>query len=178
MHLLSIYATHPVLRDFVRLHLFAAQSDRPGTSTGSDRVMEFANDDQKERNLSSSVMDSLHFTRYLQPMMHVYRTWKSTMNGGASGDIGFRPSMQHEVNTLVEFFLAEMGTDLRTHTDDNRFHHTGNPVNMRSAPMKLGRPWEYQAMVQQGRSHGWLGEKAEHWWEYTLRHIRDHQFFQ
>ena len=180
MHLLSVFGTHPQLRDAVRRHMFMSQTGGVGASVYSDRAMESSNEEQKERNLSSAVLDSLLFTRYLQPMMHVYRMWKAASSTVEPGDIGFRANIVHEVQALVDFFIAQIGTsDLTQHTEDNVFWHTGQPRNMRAdASMRECRPWEWIRMVAEGRSRGKDMGTPEGWWAYTLRHIRDHMFYQ
>ena len=67
----------------------------------------------KERNLSHAVLDSLLFTELLQPLMHVYRTWKATQSDAEPGDVGFRASIVHEVDKLVEMFVREQPREVR-----------------------------------------------------------------
>jgi hypothetical protein len=180
MHLLSVFATHPELRTAVRRHQFISQRGNVGGSVCSDRAMESSNEEQKERNLTAAVLDSLLFTRYLQPMMHVYRMWKAAFSDAEPGDVGFRANIVHEVGAIVEFLIERIGTtDLTQFTQANHFWHTGNPVNMRAAEsMKECRPWEWVNMVAEGRSRGRMMGNPEGWWAYTLRHIRDHMFYQ
>ena len=58
--------------------MFISQRGCVGASVYSGRALEVGNELQKERNLSSAVLDSLLFTELLQPLMHVYRTWKAS----------------------------------------------------------------------------------------------------
>ena len=125
MHLLSIFATHPELRACLRRHMFISQRGRMGASVYSGRALEVGNELQKERNLSPAVLDSLLFTELLQPMMHVYRAWKSASSDEDPGDVGFRASIVTEIDKLVEFFVDQVGTDLVTYTEGNVFWHTG-----------------------------------------------------
>ena len=179
MHVLSIFATHPELRACLRQHMFISQRGRVGASVYSGRALEVGNEIQKERNLSSSVLDSLLFTELLQPMMHVYRTWKAAQSDEEPGDVGFRANIVNEVDALVTFFVREVGTDLVTYSDANVFWHTGQPRDMRgSSDVKSCRPWEWIWLVAEGRSRGKDMSQPENWWTYTLRHIRDHMFYQ
>ena len=178
MHLISIFGTHPELRAFIRRHMFVSQLGRVGASVYSGRAMEVGNEMQKERNLSSAVLDSLLFTQLLQPMMHVYRAWKAVTSTVEPGDIGFRANIVNEVEKLVEFFVTEVGTDLVTRTEMNSFWHTGQQRNMRGSDVRDSRPWEWIWQVAEGRSRGKGMAATESWWAYTQRHIRDHMFYQ
>ena len=142
--------------------------------------MENANNQQKERNLTTNVFDSLLFTKFLQPMMHVYRIWKATFVTEDPIDIGLRSTIHNEVDAIVRCLVSKIGTtDLTQYSDGNDFWHTGNPVHMRSAAnMQEYRPWEWERKVGQGLSRGLNMLSREHWWTFTLRHIRDHMFFQ
>ena len=101
MHLLSMFATHPELRESLRRHMFISQRGRPGASVYSGKALEVGNELQKERNLSAAVLDSLLFTELLPAMMHVYRTWKASQGDTEPGDVGFRASIVYEVDKLV-----------------------------------------------------------------------------
>ena len=110
--------------------------------------------------------------------MHVYRTWKATQSDAEPGDVGFRASIVHEVDKLVEMFVRDVGVDLITPTSANVFWHTGQPRDMRGSDVKTCRPWEWIWLVADGRSRGRDMGQPEHWWTFTLRHIRDHMFYQ
>ena len=178
MHLLSMYATHPALRECLRRHMFISQTGRWGASVYSGKALEVGNEMQKERNLSHAVLDSLLFTELLQPLMHVYRTWKAAQSDVEPGDVGFRASIVHEVDKLVDMFVRDVGVDLITPTSANVFWHTGQPRDMRGPDVKTCRPWEWIWLVADGRSRGRDMGQPEHWWAYTQRHIRDHMFYQ
>ena len=180
LHLISIVGTHPELRSVIREHMFVSERGRSGSSIFSDRGMENANNQQKERNLTTNVFDSLLFTKFLQPMMHVYRIWKATFVTEDPIDIGLRSTIHNEVDAIVRCLVSKIGTtDLTQYSDGNDFWHTGNPVHMRSAAnMQEYRPWEWERKVGQGLSRGLNMLSREHWWTFTLRHIRDHMFFQ
>ena len=178
MHLLSMFATHPELRESLRRHMFISQRGRPGASVYSGKALEVGNELQKERNLSAAVLDSLLFTELLPAMMHVYRTWKASQGDTEPGDVGFRASIVYEVDKLVEFFVQQVGTDLVTYTDTNVFWHTGQARSMRGSDVKESRPWEWVWLVAEGRSRGKDMGSPEAWWTFTQRHIREHMFYQ
>ena len=178
-HLISIYGTHPELRSAIRAQMFMSERGRSGSSIYADRGQENANLMQKQRNLTSNVFDSLLFTKLLQPMMHVARVFKA-MFGVDPIDQGLRSSIHNEVETVVKYFIATVGTnDLTQHTDLNNYWHTGNPVTLRSAAnMQEYMPWVWIWRVANGLSRGRDMCRPEHFWVYTLRHIRDHCFYQ
>lgn len=160
--------------------MFISIRGLPGSSVPSDRAMEDGNNQQKERNLTTNVFDSLLFTTLLMPMMHVYRVWKD-MRGLLDGaDSGVRPSTHTEVSTLVAFMVQAVGThDITQYTTHSHFYHTGNARDMRAAAsMHEMRPQEWVDKTSEGKSRGYKMGQPEHWWTYILRHIRDHMFYQ
>jgi hypothetical protein len=180
LHLLSIYCTHPKLRRYLQLRLFVSPIGTVGGSIAADKNVENQNEFQKERNVGQSLLTSIFFTVLLQPMHHVYRTWKYATGTDRAVDSAVRASMVHEVDALVRLFEQKLGTDLRTFTTHNPFWYTGNPVDMRAGPnLKYGRPWEWIWRVAAGTSSGHMaGGRMEAWAHWVRRHIRDHMFHQ
>jgi hypothetical protein len=183
LHLISIYCTHPELRTYLRARLFVSPTGRIGAAIGTDRSLETMNAVQKERHIGQSLLQSLSFTLLIQPMQHVYRRWKMAMSTHAAGDDGIRASMVNEVDALVRLFVAQVGIDLETYTQQNSLWYTGNPINMRAAPnLKRGRPWQLIRAVGNGTSScikksGNNASKLETWAQWASRHIRDHMFY-
>lgn len=188
LHLISIFGTHPELRDYLRSRLFVNITPAVGGAVGADRSVECMNDDQKEFNVHPSLMQSLAFTRLLQPMYWVYRQWKIATGTLAAADTGVRASMENEIDVLVCLFVEKIGTDLETYTTHNNLWWTGTPVDMRSASnLKKGRPWAWIWSVARGMSTCLAKEDSaaearkastETWWRFIERHLFSHMFSQ
>ena len=184
LHLISIYGIHPELRRYARERLFVSLTPNIGAAIGADKSLECMNEVQKAGNVGPSLIQSLSFTALIQPMQYVYRHWKIAMGTLAASSTGIRPSMENEINVLVELFVDLVGTDLETYTKHNTLWHTGNPVDMRAASnLKRGRPWLWIWSVAAGRSSCLSvsddsKSKPETWCNFTERHIREHNFFQ
>ena len=187
LHLISIFGTHPELRSYLRSRLFTSLTANVGAAVGTDKSLECMNEAQKKWNVVGSLLQSLAFTPLIQPMQWVYRQWKIAMGTLAGCSTGVRPSMENEIDALVQLFERQVGTDLETYTTHNNLWHTGSPVDMRSPPnLKKGRPWELIRSVAFGRSACLDPQKREreqaarpeHWALWTERHIRNHMFCQ
>ena len=184
LHLISIFGTHPELRNYLRQRLFVSLTPNVGSAVGTDESLECMNEVQKDGNVGASLVQSLSYTLLIQPMQHVYRQWKIAMGTMAASNTGVRTSMENEIDALVRLFEALVGTDLETYTTHNDLWHTGNPVDMRAASnMKLGRPWEWIWSVATGRSTclsvSDVSKAAlETWNDYVERHIHEHMFHQ
>ena len=178
LHLISIFGTHPELRAYLRSRLFVSLTANVGAAVGTDRSVECMNEVQKEHNVGASLIQSLSFTKLIQPMQYVYRQWKIAMGSLAACSTGVRASMVNEIDALVRLFEAEVGTDLETYTTHNNLWHTGGKgVDMRSGPnMKRGRPWEWVWKVAEGMSKCLRDGELETWINYVERHIREHMF--
>ena len=109
LHLLSIYCTHPKLRQYLQLRLFVSQLGNVGASIAADESVEDQNEFQKERNVGKSLLSALQFTPLLQPMHHVYRTWQQAMGTSRRADNGVRASIVNEVDILVQLFEQKLG---------------------------------------------------------------------
>ena len=183
LHLISIYGTHPALRNYLRQRLFVNLTSNVGSAVGTDKSLECMNEVQKEGNVGPSLIQSLSFTPLIQPMQYVYRSWKIAMGTLAASSTGVRSSMENEIDALVRLFESVCGTDLETYTTHNGFWYTGTPIDMRSGPnLKRGRPWEWIWSVASGRSSCLSvsedNMRREAWANYSERHIREHMFFQ
>ena len=187
LHLISIYGTHPELRQYLRDRLFVSLTPNVGAAVGTDKSLECMNDVQKEQHVTGSLLQSLQFTVLIQPMQWVYRQWKLATGTLAGCSTGVRPSMENEIDALVRLFVARAGTDLETYTTHNYLWHTGYGVIMRAVSnLKKGRPWEWIWMVAAGLSSCYQKEDSretarthrETWAQFVERHIRDHSFFQ
>jgi hypothetical protein len=185
LHLISIFGTHPELRNYLRTRLFVNLTPAVGAAVGADKSVECMNDSQKEFNVHSSLLQSLAFTRLLQPMHYVYRQWKIAMGTLAAASTGVRASMENEIDVLVNLFVQKVGTDLETYTTHNDLWWTGTPVDMRTGSnLKKGRPWAWllshafgtSSCLQKGDSDA--KATTEPWWRWVERHIRNHMFSQ
>ena len=180
LHLISVFGTHPSLRDFVRKRLFHSLLGHIGSCIGSDKSLEIQNEDQKSRNTGHSVLNALHFGRLLQPLNWVNRMWRLATGGLADVDPGYRASIVQEVEVLVALFVRLVATsDARTRTNMNPFWHTGQPRNMNAAgAMRDCRPWDWIWAVATGTSRGWQETKTRTWWGWFRDHITAHMFYQ
>ena len=182
MHLLSMFATHPLLNARLRAALTVSPRGVRGANVFSDRSLEFQNDTQKEQGEGGHLLDKLARTAELQPMAHVHRTYKLSQCQGEPGDDGARASMPNEVDHLVALFEEKLGVDLVTPTERNPFWHTGNPTQLDSGAARAARPWDFVWSVADGLAEGGGGERPtsrrESWLEYVRRHVRDHMFYQ
>ena len=185
LHLISIYGTHPELRDYLRSRLFVSLTPAVGAAVGADRSVECMNDSQKEFNTSWSLIQSLAFTAILQPMHFVYRQWKIATGTLAAASTGVRLSMENEIDVLVKLFEIKVGPDLETYTTHNHLWWTGFPVDMRGGDLKKCRPWCWIWAVARGVSSCLQKQdicanrgRNEPWWRWAVRHIRDHMFSQ
>ena len=79
IHLLSVYGTHPELREW----LHATQSAvMVRTAAYLDRMLEKRNDMHKQRNTSRvHILNGLLFTPVLPAMQHVQSTWRLSQIG-------------------------------------------------------------------------------------------------
>ena len=69
LHLLSVFGTHPELRRWIRATQSGVVQE---TASYYDRILEYRNKAQKERNTSRlNLMNSLHMSELLPAMMHV-----------------------------------------------------------------------------------------------------------
>ena len=185
LHLISIYGTHPELRAYLQQRLFVNMTPNIGSAVGADKSLECMNEVQKEHNIGGSLIQSLGFSRLIQPLQHVYRQWKIAMGTLAGSGTGIRASMENEIDALVRMMDAKVGPDLETYTTHNTLWYTGTPVEMRTASnLKRGRPWEWIWRVAAGRSgcmrkpsQDSYGRWHEIWSHWTERHIREHMFY-
>ena len=108
LHLISIYGTHPELRQWLQATQSAVLVKH---AQYLDRLMEKRNDFSKERNTSRlSIFNSLHFTPLLPAMQHVRQTYRaSQLPSHAVDDDGVRPSMVNEIMSLVRLFEELIG---------------------------------------------------------------------
>jgi hypothetical protein len=177
LHLISIFGTHPSLRQYLQARAFVSLLGRTGASIAADRSLEIQNDLQKERNTGHNVLNALHFSSLLQPLSWVTRMYRAALDVGGISDEGFKVSMKQEVEALRAMFFQALGSDLKTRTNSNPFWHTGQPRRMRDpGSMKDCRPWDWIWAVAAGRSAGLGTSRHETFWQYCVRHIRDHMF--
>lgn len=108
IHLISIYGTHPELRQWLQATQSAVLVKH---AQYLDRLMEKRNDFSKERNTSRlSIFNSLHFTPLLPAMQHVRQTYRaSQLQSHDVDDDGVRPSMVNEIVSLVRLFDELIG---------------------------------------------------------------------
>ena len=185
LHLLSIFGTHPELRDYLRARLFVNLTPAVGAAVGADKSVECMNDTQKEFNTSGSLVQSLAFTLLLQPMHYVYRQWKIATGTLAAASTSVRLSMVDEINVLLALFVAKAGTDLEIYTTHNHLWWTGTPVAMCGSDLKRGQPWKgiwshargTSSCLQKEDAHSAAG-RSEPWWQWAERQIRHHMFSQ
>ena len=185
LHLVSIFGTHPELRQYLQDRLFVNLTPNIGGAVGTDKSLECMNEVQKEQHVTGSLLQSLLFTVLIQPMHWVYRQWKIASGTLAGCSTGIRPSMENEIDALVRLFVDRAGTNLETYTTHNYLWHTGSPVNMRaSSSLKKGRPWMWiwsvaaglSACLQKGDRE--TSSRRETWAQWIERHIREHMFYQ
>lgn len=188
LHLVSIYGAHPELRAYLRARLFVNLTPAIGAAVGADKSVECMNDAQKDHNITPSLLQSLAFTKFLQPLMFVYRMWKIATGTLSGASTGVRASMENEIDALVRLFVELVGVDLTTYTTHNNLWYTGTPVDLRaSGNLKRGRPWEWIWSVAKGLSSCLSREdrqgndtRARHeaWGVWLARHLEDHMFSQ
>ena len=94
------------------------------------------------------MLDSLLFTELLQPLMHVYRTWKATQSDAEPGDVGFRASIVHEVDKLVEMFVREQPREVRGATGVVR------PARMRVEAKRIASSFISDASAARSAARG------------------------
>ena len=97
LHLLSIYGTHPELREWLQASQSAVMVK---AAVYLDRMLEMRNNIQKKRNTSQMhIMNSLVFTKAQPALQHVQSTWRLSQQGNRAHEdgLGFRASMINEV---------------------------------------------------------------------------------
>ena len=176
IHLLSMYATHPELRQW----LWTTNS---GTllkyAQYMDKIMEGRNDVQKVRTVGHSLMNALHFTPVQPAMQHVRSAYRATEFGVGKDDDGVRPSLVNEANELVRLFVDTIGDDLETYTEDNLFWHTGRPRGLRNdTNVREHRFWEFMQRVAAGTSVPPGRTRAKRWDKQVRETIAEHMFYQ
>ena len=170
LHLVSVYGTHPELREWLQATQSAVMVR---VAAYLDRLLEKRNDLQKERNTSRlHILNGLHYTKVQPALQHVQSTWRSSqIDNRIYDDTGVRMSMVNEVEVLVKLFVEKIGTDLATRTKMNNLWHTGNPRKMcKDYDSKEGQPWEYVKRVAASRSVG-AGCKKAQWWHDVAQHL-------
>lgn len=154
--LLGYYCIHPALKLFKTAFCAISLLGRLGLCMAFDRLVEYINLRQSQRNSSFRAFDAaLHYTPHLLPMMHVDAAYTAAVSGGESGgDAGYDPRMIREVTKLVEFFERKLGNDLTLPSAINPFFHTGNDVNLHNGAAREHRPWQWLWAVARGTAAG------------------------
>lgn len=175
--LLGYYCIHPSLQLLKRTLCAMSLLGRPGACMAFDRLVEYINLRQSQRNSSYRSFDAaLHYTPHLLPMMLADAAYTAAVDGSdRDGDAGYDPRLIREVQCLVTFMETKLGHDLTVPSAQNLFWHTGNPVQLDSGTARDYRPWVRLWDVFSGRSAG-DGSNAESCatWIYNL--LRDHMF--
>ena len=154
--LLGYYCIHPSLQLLKRTFCAISLLGRLGSCMGFDRLVEYINLRQSQRNSSFRAFDSaLHYTPHLLPMLHVDAAYTAAVSGAeAGGDAGYDPRMIREVQRLVELFESKLGRDLTIPSSHNPWFHTGNAVRLDAGGAQDYRPWEHIWRVESGQSAG------------------------
>jgi hypothetical protein len=155
----GVYCGAPFMTLLTHLHSGAVQISllgRLGSCMAFDRLVEYINLRQSQRNSSFRAFDSaLHYTQHLLPMLHVDAAYTAAVSGGeAGGDAGYDPRLIREVQRLVELFERKLGRDLTIPSADNPWWHTGNAVRLDAGAAHDYRPWEHVWNVESGQSAG------------------------
>ena len=179
LHLISARCTHPELRRYLSARLFVSLTGNRGASIATDKSLEWQNEGQKERNVGSSLSDSLLNTQFLQPAMHIAHTWRYATGTCPPGSEGVRTSMCSEVDALVALFTRLLGTDLATATTHNPLWHTGIPTQLfgPGVSVKFAQPWEYQWRVAAATSAGHRTTTTERWSDWITHMVTRHIFY-
>ena len=129
---------------------------RLGSCMAFDRLVEYINLRQSQRNSSFKAFDSaLHYTPHLLPMMHVDAAYTAAVSGGeGGGDAGYDPRLIREVERLVALFEQTLGKALTFPSSANPWWHTGSAVNLDLGAAHNYRPWQWLWDVASGRSAG------------------------
>jgi hypothetical protein len=154
--LLGYYCIHPALQLLKRVFCGMSMLGRLGSCMAFDRMVEYINLRQSQRNSSYRAFDAaLHYTPHLLPMMHVDAAYTAAVAGGeAGGDAGYDPRSIREVDRLVELFTSKAGNDLTIPNAYNEWWHTGNAVRLDAGPAHDYRPWVNIWDVEIGRTAG------------------------
>ena len=154
--LLGYYCIHPALQLLKCAFCAISLLGRLGSCMAFDRLVEYINLRQSQRNSSFRAFDSaLHYTQHLLPMLHVDAAYTAAVSGGeAGGDAGYDPRLIREVQRLVELFERKLGRDLTIPSADNPWWHTGNAVRLDAGAAHDYRPWEHVWNVESGQSAG------------------------
>ena len=178
IHLVSVYGTHPELREWLQSTQSAVMVR---VAAYLDRLLEMRNDIQKSRNTSRKhILNSLHFTPVQPALQHVQSTWRTSQVSAhaCEGITGVRASMINEVQAIVRLFVEKIGPDMVTPTTKSLLWHTGNPHEMMagSVSIKESLPWEYVQRVATARSVGEGCGKAK-WWHDAFRKLVQESLF-
>ena len=154
--LLGYYCIHPALQRMKAAFCGVSLLGRFGSCMAFDRLVEYINLRQSQRNSSFRAFESaLHYTPRLLPMMHVDAAYTAAVSGGESGgDAGYDPRMIRGVQHLVTLFEQRAGRDLTIPSTHNPFFHTGSNVNRNAGAARENRPTEWLWAVESGRSAG------------------------
>ena len=175
--LLSYYCVHPALQLLKTAFCGVSLLGRPGACMAFDRLVEYINLRQSQRNSSFRAFESaLHYTPRLLPMLHIDAAYTAAVSGGESGgDAGYDPRMIRDVQLLVAFFVQMLGRDLSVPSAKNPFFHTGNDVDVNAGPAREYRPSEWLWNVESGRSAG-NDAAAQSCTAWLLSLLSDHMF--
>ena len=173
--LVSFFCIHPALQAF-KLHM-CGLSLLGTVYMAYDRVVEWVNARQSERNSSFHASDSsLQFTPHLQSMLHVDAAYSAAALGlTPDADRGFDPRILRQVDRLLDLFLTRSGRDLTIASPNNPYHHTGNAVPLMGGSAEERRTWEYFEAVARGQSAG-KGADRQSSGNYIHEYLRDHMF--
>jgi hypothetical protein len=143
-----------------------------------DRFLENVNDMQLKRGTAFRSFDEqLHFSEYLQPLVHVDQAWKeANANGTGGNDDGITSHLHNDVAEMRRMLRLTLGTNLMTYVPGNALWHTGNAVPLDGVDYRERTPWEWRDQVAEGNSRGegranpmsWRrfvdDFLANHWW--------------
>ena len=175
--LVSFYCIHPALKLFKTAMCGISLLGRIGSCMGFDRLIEWINFRQGQRNSTFQAFDrSLQYTPQLQPMMHVDAAYTAaTLGTSPEADDGYDHRVLNNALRLVERFIRECGTDLSVATTDNPWWHTGNPVALDANSAREMRPWDFFWAVMRGTSAGKMA-RAQSAYDYVEDHLANHFF--
>ena len=130
-----------------------------------DKIQEYKNFVQGQRNFGHNMMSALHMTPAQAPMQHVATAYHAAVNGVDDPvDTGISSSIFNGIDALVEWLTDHVGTDFSTYTESNEMWHTGEPRAMRDpAALRKCRPWDWVWCVAEGRSVGDGMARAKRW---------------
>jgi len=154
--LLGYYCIHPALQLVKRVFCAMSLLGNMGSCMAFDRLVEYINLRQAQRNSSFRAFDSaLHYTERMLPMMHVDAAYTAAISGNdPGGDVGYDPRLIREVEELVKWFTEKAGTDLTQPNPGNPFWHTGHHANMAMGSARQCRPSQWLWDVAIGRAAG------------------------